>query len=146
MSTPATILGALKSQLEADTTLGDYIKKVFLGVREDVSEFPCIILEPLGISEGDEIHNRQELTMRVAMICYIRVFDADKQIVGTTEVKGILDIENDVKKAISADLTIGGNVLHATMPDTRYEFTDYPIRSFTLEVALYFRQTLTTRT
>lgn len=141
----ADILAALKSQLEADTTLADYIKAVFLGVREDITKFPCLILEPVSNIEGDEIHNRQELNFRIAVIGFVNVPDPDKHLVGDSQVKGVLDIENDVKKAISSDRTLGGECYHASIMETRYEVADYPIRSFRIEVDFYFRQNTLTR-
>lgn len=146
MSTPATIITALKAQLEADTTLAAYVKAYLLGVREEINEFPCLIIEPTSMLEDDDIHNYQEQTLVVAIMGYVKVNNPDKQIVGEGDIRGILDVENDVKKAISADITIGGTVAKASITESKYDFADYPIRSFVLNVELYFRQNLTART
>lgn len=146
MSKPATILSNLKAQLEADSDLSEYIKEIFLGVRTDITEFPALIIEPIGITEEDELRSRQELHFTVSLMCYSKVDDPEKQIVGSGNVKGILDIENDVKKAISAEPTIGGTVLNTEITETKYDFVDYPIRSFSMSIDFYFRQIATTRT
>lgn len=146
MSTPASILTALKTQLEADTTLADTVEVFLLGVRENISEFPAIIIEPVQSVEDDDIRNQQEIFFTVAVMGYVNVKNPDKQLVGDSDTKGILDLENDVKKAISSDPTIGATVANTQITETKYEFTDYPIRSFAMTIVLYHRQNLTTRT
>jgi len=147
MSKPASILSALLTQLRNSSDL-NYVndESILLGVRESISFFPCIILEPLALLESDEIHDRQELTFRIAVIGYIETTLKDKQIVGDANTKGILDFENDVKKAISSDLTMGGNAIHTQIVETRYEFVNFPVRSFAMDVEVWFRQTAAGRT
>lgn len=141
----ATILNQLKTQLAADATLASYVKKFFLGVREDITNFPAIVIEPLLNQEGDEIYTRQEMNFRVYVIAFIKVEDPDKHLVGDANVKGILDVENDIKKAISSDRTLGGTCYHTRILQTLFEFVDFPLRSVKMEVEMYFRQNTTTR-
>jgi hypothetical protein len=141
-----SILTAFKAQLEANTTLSGEVEVFLLGVREGVTQFPAIVIEPLSLTEHEDIHEYQELYFSISVMGYVNVKDPDKQIIGDSEIKGILDIENDLKKAISADITIGGNVYNTQIKETKYDFVDYPIRSFTMNVEFYFRQNLTART
>jgi len=81
------------------------------------------------------------------VLAYIQAHDKEKQIVGNTTVRGILDVENDIKKAISADTTLGANVIKSRIVNTVYgELEDYPVRSLAIEVDIWFRQRLSTRT
>lgn len=146
MSNPAAIITALKDQLTDDATLSEYVKSIFLGVREGIAQFPAIVIEPVGMDEDDDIRDHQELYFTVAVMAYVNVKDADKQIVGDSDVKGILDVENEVKKAISSDKTLGGLVANLEIKETRYDVVDYPVRAFSINVIIYFRQNLTSRT
>jgi len=145
MSKPADILSQLKTILENSSDLS-YVKNVFLGYREGIVQFPVIILEPVRIVESDGVYGRQDLRLSVAIIGFISVKNKDKQIVGDANYKGILDFENDVKKAISADRTLGGYAIHTTFIETRYEFVEYPVRGFAIDVEVRFRQDTKERT
>lgn len=144
--TPSDAIGALKSQLEADTTLKTYIKEVFLGVRDRISVFPCIVIEPLSISERNESYDRNDLDLQVAIIAYIQEENAEKQIVGDATHKGILEVENDVKKAVSLIPTLGGYAIDTTLQESHFEFVNYPIRSVSIGATIFIRQSSKVRT
>jgi len=137
---PNDALDALRDVLVADTTLAGYVKAVFLGVRDRISVFPSIVLEPLTIIESNESFERNDCRMSVAVIGYLQEMDAEKQIVGDATHTGILTFLNDIKKAICADPTLGGYVIDAVCPESHFEFVNYPIRSVTVGVELLFRQ------
>jgi len=145
MSKPADVLNQLKTILENSSDLS-YVKNVFLGYREGITQFPVIILEPMRIVESDDIYGRQELRFSVAIIGFISVKDKERQIVGDANYKGILDFENDIKKAISADRTLGGYAIHTTFIETRYEFVEYPVRGLAIDIEVRFRQDTEART
>lgn len=143
--TPSDALDALRDTLVADTTLSAYVKAVFLGVRDRISVFPSIVLEPLTILESNESFERNDCRMSVAIIGYTQEMDATKQIVGDVTHKGILEFANDIKKAVCADPTLGGKTMDVVCPETHFEFVNYPIRSVTVGVELLFRQNSKTR-
>lgn len=145
MSTPTAILSALQTQLSGNATLSAYVKQFLLGVRESMTMFPVIVIEPVLNDESDEIHNRQECKLSVTVLAYIRVHDESKQIVGDANTKGILDVENDIKKALSSDRTLSGNCKWLSIKPTRYEFVNFPIRNLEMEIEIEFRQTDTGR-
>jgi hypothetical protein len=148
MSKPSEILSALIAQLKASTDLS-FIddNNFFLGVRDNITQYPCLILEPLETSEGEYVYPKQRLTLRIAIFGFIEVQDdVDKQIVGDATNRGILDVENLVKKAISSDIKLGGYALDTTMKSTLYEYADYPVRGFTINVDVLFEQASTVRT
>lgn len=146
MAKEATVLNALKTQLTNDATLGSYVKNIFLGVRKTVPSFPFIVIEPQELQETDDVYSRQDLRFRVQVVGFIECLDPEKQIVGDSSNKGIIDLMLDVKKAISSDRTIGGTAIHAYIQNERFEYVEYPVRSVVLTVELFFRQESVART
>lgn len=142
----ATILTTLINQLKASTDIS-YVSdaSILLGVREKILNFPAIIIEPTGLKEANYAWPKQRLTMNVGIIGYIQVMNAEKQIVGDTITKGIMDFENDVKLALDSDRTLGGQAINLTIVDTSYDFVDFPYRSFTMNVEILFEQVQKTR-
>lgn len=145
MSKPSTILSTLKTQLEGSSDLS-YVKEVFIGARENILNYPCIIIEPLGIDESDDIHAQQELVLRVGIFGYINVMTKSKQIVGDANTKGITDFLNDTAKAICSDRTISSNALWTRIITTHFDFVEYPARNFAMEIHIAYRQSSTGRT
>lgn len=116
-----------------------------MGVRESITQFPCIVIEPSGMSEMDYVYPKQKLHFKITVVGFIHVTNKDKQIVGDTTDRGILDLENDVKKAISSDITLGGYAHKVAIQDTAYDFVEFPIRSFSISLDVMFEQTAATR-
>ena len=141
-----SILSALITQLKNNSNIS-YVSDgaILLGVRKGITVYPTIIIEPESISELSFAYPMQRLVMKVAIIGYIHVLNTEKQIVGDTTTKGILNFENDVKLALDADRTIAGNANHLDIVDTSYDFVDFPYRSFTMNVEILFEQVKNTR-
>lgn len=146
MSKPAEILFQLQTQLKNSSYL-DYVddNNIFLGARENITQFPCIVLEPLNIAEVDHVYPKQRLTLTVAVVGFISITNKDKQIVGDATERGVMDFENDVKKAICSDITLGGYSIDVDLTMTAYEFVEYPVRSFSINVSILFEQDSKTR-
>jgi hypothetical protein len=84
--------------------------------------------------------------MKVMVAGGIRVFDESKQIVGDSNIKGIVDFENDVRKALSADHTLGGESINLSILDSASDDgSDYPLRGFNINIEILYRQNRTTR-
>lgn len=143
---PALILTALKTQLQNSSTLS-YITdgNIMLGVREGITMYPCIVIEPLELAEAEYAYTQERLTMSVAITGHIQVQNKDKQFVGDANTKGILDIENDIKLALDSDRTIGGTAIHMNVRGSVYDFVNYPVRSVTINVDILLEQTKGTR-
>lgn len=145
-STPAIAIRALKTQLE-DSSFLTYIKKVYEGTRDDNTLLPCIVLEPVRNNEEFTGYPIVNTNFRVQIFAIMQVFNKDKQIVGDTKTKGVLDIENDIKKAIGADFTLGNaGIETVNFIETLYDFTYYPRRGVSIEVEIEFKQNVITRT
>lgn len=146
MSKPTEIISKLQDQLQASADLS-YVNdnNILLGTRDNITQFPCIVLEPLGIREIDSTYPKQKLFMTVAVVGFINVMNKDKQIVGDTTDKGVMDLENDIKKAISSDITLDGYAISAKPISSAYEFVEYPVRSVAINVEILFEQVATER-
>lgn len=145
--TPATILSTLKTILEDSADLS-YINddNIFLGVRENVTIFPCIIIEPVGDRVIEENFNYEQRIININVTAYIQVYDKDKQIVGDTNTKGVLDVENNIRKALSSDTTLGlSDVYDMRLVTTVHNFEQFPIRGFGINVEIHYRQDRITR-
>jgi hypothetical protein len=144
MSTPAEIITQLETQLANNATLS-YVKKVMLGYRENITAFPSIVIEPGEDNETEERYGKQTISFDVTVVGCISVTDKDKQIVGDSGTKGILDFQNDIKKAIDSDRTLGGKCLHVRTPNTKYK-VNFPYREVAITVRILFEQNTNVRT
>jgi len=222
-----TIFNKVKSILEADITLSDYIKVVYSGTRDNipVNMFPVIILEPTNApEEAVTMPHNTEINFTLTIFGYIKIFDVDKQIVGDTTiamislgsggsgytegdiitivqeggslgtatvntvdgsgvilavtlldngfgyivadglavtggsgtlatiniltvntVKGILDLNFDIKKALGAYIDLDGECLYYSFPNTRFDFNSFPFRGIEVDLKITLRQNFVTR-
>ncbi len=146
--TPASIVSKIQQILQTSAYLEGYVSgsAILLGVRESITLFPCIIIEPVGNRIIGETYPNEDLVLSVNVTGYIRVFNKDKQLVGSDNTKGVLDFENDIKKTLSSDTTLGlSGVQDTKMNNTIYDFEQYPIRGFGINVEVYYRQNRLTR-
>ena len=136
---------AIRSALVAAQAVGqplEYIKTDSLRdgrfLTEPSGAFPVIMLEPDTVSE--EPHSAPErvrLVYRYSVYCAVEHMDFGKSIVGDISNKGIVDLVNDVKNVLSADLRLGlasSGVLRIRFPSTRYFVDNYPIREAVVNV------------
>lgn len=148
MSTPAQITTAVISQLQASSSLS-YINDLAIlnGARDDINIYPTLILEPSYDDEQDtDTNTKVTLRSGFVLMAYTRVNEISKQIVGDSVSKGVKDILNDIKKAISADRTLGGVAIDVKFGRATYDFDEFPARMVALELEVLFRQTESTRT
>jgi hypothetical protein len=144
--TPASIISKIKTTLEGDSTLSGYIKEVFLGVRENITLFPCIIIEYIGDNIGTETYPYEQRVLNVNITAYVKVTNKDKQIVGDTDTKGVANVENDIRKALSSDNTLGlADVYDSRIMSSVHDFEQYPIRGFAINFEVHYRQNRLTR-
>jgi len=143
---PEDIWNQVKSVLENDATLSSYVKAVYEGMRSRIPTAPCIILEPVANREKDvSIPSRIEGVFTIMIFGVIRAYDVGKQIVGDADHKGILDMEQDIKKALGAYPNLNGTCIYFEFPNTIFDFSEYPIRRVDIELAVHYRQDFKTR-
>jgi hypothetical protein len=145
--TTALIVEEIQDILQASSYLS-YIDdaNIFLGVRENVTIFPCLVIEVVGDRLLDETYPYEGRALDINVIVFIKVFDKDKQLAGDTNTKGVLDIENDIRKAISADITLGlADIYDTRLLSTVQDIVQYPIRGFAISLECHYRQSRLTR-
>lgn len=77
--TEATIVAALKSQLEDDSNLSS-VKNFFVGVRERISTYPTIIIDYLGSDESDELYDKQQVITHLSVTGIIHTTQLSQQV------------------------------------------------------------------
>lgn len=145
----STVWNQLVTTLENNPTLAGYIKNFFQGRRYDVEpdSLPCIMIEPM--SNGEvllEMNEVQDIYLNVDVYAFSsnNVHDFRKTIVGGTDYKGILDIENDVRACLSSSYDLGGRVIDIKFETTAFDqldFGKYPVRGFLMPIKILYRQT-----
>ena len=108
-------------------------------------EFPCIFIEPISTEEVDNGFACQDVTFNVAVVGVIETTDEDAQIIGDTDDKGMLDIENDIKKAVCSDRTVGNTAYYCVVLRTNYSEKELNIRKCQIDVQIKFKQNASTR-
>ena len=148
--TPDQAWTALITQLRNALGSGgalEYVDYVYEGLRDGVTSYPCIVVEPLREPEKmGALLGRMDVKLQVQVVGILKIHDKDLQIVGDATIKGIMDLKNDMAKAITSDHTLGGVVIDTNIIDARYDWSDYPHRSVTLEIEIDFEQDVQTRT
>jgi len=148
MSKPADVLVALQEQLQGSANLS-YVKdeQIFLGARDGITFFPAICIEREEMIEEEYAYPVARIKMVVQLIILIKTEQKQYQLVGDgADVKGTLDIENDVKLAIDSSRTLGGAAIHVEVQDSVDGIVEYPVRSVNLRLSILFQQTRSVRT
>lgn len=142
-----TIISAIQTTLENAEGLS-YVKEVFQGRRDPQSilQWPIIIIEPAGDTEVSEINTIVDVRTTFIVAGYLNITNADKQLVGDANTKGAFDFEDDIKKALDADETLGGVASNLVIRGTNHNSDNYPMREIAVEIEVWFRQTKGTRT
>jgi len=146
MSSPADALTRLNTLLTNHANL-TYVKQFMFGVREKITLYPVLIIEPVSVGKEDNLMSAvADLKLEVDIYGLLTVegYDKDKQIVGDATYKGILDFENDVKIAIDSDQNLAGNVIDMIIGNIEYA-VEYPVRQFKLRLTIFLRQVIGTR-
>lgn len=141
------ILTAFIAQLQASTSLSSVADtNILLGKRTNITEFPVIVVEPGQSRKLNDVYPEENWALRVTLVGGIKVFDESKQIVGDENIAGITDFENDVRKAVSEDHTLGGECVNLSILDSLPDDgSDYPIRGFVMTIEILFKQNRLTR-
>jgi len=152
MATKEAIWTKVKTTLENDSTLSAYIKKVHEGVNPKLFEapkphFPCIFMEDGSSSEEIKAFPYQvTVTYSIILYLFLYVYDYAKQIRGDDETKGIMDIEEDIKKALGADPSLGSvGIIMFEFPRSEPQIEGFPFRGRLIEMKIQFEQNFKTR-
>jgi len=66
-------------------------------------------------------------------------------ILSVNTVKGILDLDFDIKKALGAHIDLDNECLYFSFPDTRFNFSSFPFRGVEVDMKITLRQSFITR-
>lgn len=144
----SAILTALKTALQTSSNLTAVADTdIHLGKVTKISNYPVIVIDPGPSRKMKDTYPYEDWSMQVFLAVAIKVYDESKQLVGDANIKGAADFENDVRKALSEDHTLGGActnlIILDSIPD---DGSDYPVRGFLMTVEILYRQNRSTRT
>jgi len=60
-------------------------------------------------------------------------------------IKGVLDLNFDIKKALGAHIDLDGECLYFSFPNTRFDFDSFPFRGVGIDMKITLRQNFVTR-
>lgn len=117
----------------------EYVKEILEGVREDLPQFPAIVIEPLSETEVEHTVPRfKKIIFSIAITCWIEVYKKDYQIIGEKLDKGILDITRDVRNILEKYPDLNKTCLKFSFPSIVYTAEFYPYRSAEITVAIEY--------
>lgn len=159
MATAKQVLNQVKTVLDADATLAvatkAYIKRIDLGLRRGLAkaDFPCIQIEPAVQTESVEPYPNVDAHLMLHIVAYTHVFDIPVLLTGDANYKGVLDLEQDIKKALGSYQfpTLGlSGLIEFTFPRTEFTISEnvaeFPVRGVIIDMDCHYRTTLDTRT
>ena len=135
MSSMKEIKNALKENLLAYFPLKEFIRSnIFDGLREGIIDFPCIVVEPLVKDEEDDTYAHQRISAKFGIMGFIKTMNKDSQL------DDIFDFENMVLTALGQDRRLGEKAEFVKVIQTSYESELWPIRNFSIQIEIEFRQ------
>ncbi len=121
MSTIKQLFNEVKSILQNDAVLSDYVGKIYERERDFISEKyrVVVMLEPTDVIES-YFDYPVEATFVLKISGYIFESNPDKSI-NDGSVKQILDLEKDLKDALRPYYTLNGKCLRFKFSSTRFD-------------------------
>jgi hypothetical protein len=120
---------------------------IFDGRRSNITNWPAIGVI-FGKTRLSIVEFPYEMRIQEAVVAgEIHIFDESKQLVGSGNIKGILDMIKDIEKALTSDTTLNGecidiNILNEEQDDFD---VDYPNKGFKINIEILYRQDIVTR-
>ena len=145
-----TIWTKLKSTLQNNPALSKYVKQVHEITRYDLppESFPCIMLQPVSDAVIErQMNNVERLHLNIDIFAYshYNITDFNRSVVGDNIIKGVFDINNDIRACLHSSNTLGDIVYDVIMDRTEYQeanFPDvFPNRGLKISTRILYRQT-----
>lgn len=145
---PSDVWTNLVSTLKNNPTLSKYIRNVYEGFRYNIepNSLPCLMIEPTSNNEVQKDLNQYKdifLNLDIFAVSTADYNRADKTIVGDTDYKGILDIENDIRACLQSSYSLGDTVLDIRFDPTTFdvgEIGKHPVRGLRMPIKVLYRQ------
>lgn len=148
MSKPQDILNQIITQLQGASCLS-YVDDTFIlkGRRQSINNFPAIVVVPSGAVEESYAYPLERIKYRFDILGFIKTHDKDAYITGNgSTIKGIMDIENDIKLALDSDRTLSGYAIHTDIIGSENDTVDSVVEVTIVSVEVLFQQTMNVRT
>lgn len=141
MSKAHDIIDALVTQLKNSSALSSVDDgNIHVGIKDNITMFPCIIIESSGGSLLAETLPYERRVKRISISGFVNSIDKEGSL---TE---LLDLENNVFIAISSDTKLGLNdVVDVKLIEEVEDFSQFPIRGFTIVLEVQYQQVRLTR-
>lgn len=142
--TPQAIATALQNQLKTDANLLAHpVKEVFIGARVDVprENFPFLVIEWKQDIER-EAYIGDNSVCDMAFVVHGFIYDEDMDDMMNKQ----LNLLNAVKKAICADVTLGGACEFVSIGVAENVMDLFPVRGFSLNINAKYKQNFINRT
>lgn len=143
---PESIFSEVKKILMSDTTIKSYVKKenFFDGDRPSFNRpnYPNIVLEIVNNTlYRTEQNNQQIKIFKMIIEGAILIQNFEKQIIGDTTQKGILDVENDIYAALGKYYPdLNSNCLYFSLSTNSYPVLESGNgRAVLIEGSFYYR-------
>ena len=106
---PLDIWNEVKSILETEVS---YLT-IYEGIRGNIPKgrFPCIFMEPKTDPEDKKTFPVVDPTFTILLLAYIKIEDKDKQVIGDGTNKGILEVEQDIKRGLGKYYNLNGKCI-----------------------------------
>ena len=126
-----TIWNNLRTTLENNPALSKYVKKVHELVRYDLTpeSFPCIMLQPVSdftVETDMNTFKRLYLNINIFAYAHYNITDFNRSVVGDNIIKGVFDINNDIRACLQSSNTLGGIVYDVRLEETSYAEAEFP--------------------
>lgn len=127
----STIWLQLKATLEGNANISKYVKNVYEIVRYDLvpQDFPCIMLQPVSDANQEtdmDQYKRQYLNIDIYAYAHYNISDFNRSVVGDQIIRGVFDINNDIRACLESSNTLGGIVYDIKIDPTEYQDANFP--------------------
>jgi hypothetical protein len=141
-----TVFTRLVSTLELNPTLKAYLKYVYQGLRFEIPKdsLPCICVEPVRNGEVEtDMNNSQRLYANFDIYAFVySPLNQEKCIVGDSNYKGILDIDQDIRACLAASYELGCAALDVKVDVTDFAYLkEYDVRGLVIPIRVLYTQT-----
>ncbi len=127
----STVWNSLKNTLKNNPALSKYVKNVHEIIRYDLppESFPCIMLQPVSDFEVERDMNqfkRVFLNVDIYAYAHYNITDFHRSVVGDQIIRGVFDINNDIRACLESSNTLGGIVYDIRAQQTEYADSNFP--------------------
>lgn len=138
MAKSSEVIKALQQVLQESAYLTDIQDdNIVIGIREQVLGFPCVMIAWNSMNESGDVYGLQRITLNCTVRLGVQSEDKDCS-------EEQLDLLNNLYKALSQDVTLGGKVIEVSIGTTT-NIEEFPQRYADIGVSILYEQYAVTR-